>query len=86
MFKFAFLIGIVFISFNLIWFLFSNLLKAVLGKTGNVEKYILRVSQSYFLASVVALSTVNYAGDEYSINSLVVISGIILFLYLVNKI
>jgi len=86
MFQFAFLLGIVFICFNLIWLLFSSLLKMVLGKTGNVEKYILRVSQSYFLASVTALATINYGEHFYSFNSLVVIGSIVLFLYLINKI
>ncbi len=86
MFKFAFLLGIVFICFNIIWFLFSTLLKAILGKTGNVEKYILRISQSYFLASVAALATINYSCPIYSIGGLVVLGSIILFLYLINKI
>lgn len=86
MFQFAFLLGIVFICFNLIWFLFSSLLKMVLGKTGDVEKYILRVSQSYFLASVSALATINYGKHFHGFNSLVVVGSVILFLYLINKI
>lgn len=86
MFQFAFLLGIVFICFNLIWFLFSSLLKLVLGKTGEVEKYILRVSQSYFLASVSALATINYGEHFYSLNVLVILGSVILFLYLINKI
>jgi hypothetical protein len=55
MFQFAFLLGIVFISFNIIWFLFTTALKAILGKIGDAEKYILRVTQSYFLASVTTM-------------------------------
>ncbi len=86
MLQFAFLLGIVFICFNLIWFLFSSILKMVLGKTGDVEKYILRVSQSYFLASVSALATINYGQHFYSLNVLVVVGSIVLFLYLINKI
>lgn len=86
MLKFAFLIGIVFISFNIIWFLFSSLLKMVLGETGNIEKYILRVSQSYFLASVTALATINYAADKSQFHIFVSIAAVILFFYLINKI
>lgn len=86
MFQFAFLLGIVFICFNLIWFLFSSLLKIVLGQTGNIEKYILRVSQSYFLASVSALATINYGEHFYSLHLLVCIGAVVLFLYLINKI
>ncbi len=86
MIKFAFLLGIVFISFNLIWFLFTSLLKMALGETGNVEKYILRVSQSYFLASVSALATINYCASLNSIIVLVITGSVVLFLYLINKI
>lgn len=86
MLKFAFLLGIVFICFNIIWFLFSTLLKAILGRTGNIEKYILRVSQSYFLASVAALATLNYSCPSYPKTGLVILGSIILFLYLINKI
>ena len=86
MFKFAFLLGIVFICFNIIWFLFSSLLKALLGRTGNIEKYILRVSQSYFLASVAAIATIEYSCPTYSKTGLVVLGSVILFLYLINKI
>lgn len=86
MLKFAFLLGIVFISFNLIWFLFKSLLTMTLGKTGNTEKYILRVSQSYFLASVSALATVNYCKSLPSNTVLVITGSVVLFLYLINKI
>ncbi|MDA9262020.1 hypothetical protein N9P38_01515 [Flavobacteriales bacterium] len=86
MLKFAFLLGIVFISFNLIWFLFTSLLKMTLGETGNIEKYILRVSQSYFLASVSALATVNYAKSFQSSTFLIIAGAVVLFLYLINKI
>ncbi|MEN8929482.1 MAG: hypothetical protein ABF242_03025 [Flavobacteriales bacterium] len=86
MLKFAFLLGIVFISFNLIWFLFRALLKMTTGETGKVEKYILRISQSYFLASVSALATTNYC-ESLSSNTVLVITGsVVLFLYLINKI
>ena len=86
MLKFAFLLGIVFISFNLIWFLFTSLLKMTLGETGNIEKYILRVSQSYFLASVSALSTINYAKSYESSTFLIIAGAVVLFLYLISKI
>ncbi|MEN8794476.1 MAG: hypothetical protein ABF294_08505 [Flavobacteriales bacterium] len=86
MFQFAFLLGIVFISFNIIWFLFTTALKAILGEIGDAEKYILRVTQSYFLASVTAIATIKYAESGYSINALIFMGVIVLFLYLINKI
>ena len=86
MLKFAFLLGIVFISFNLIWFLFTSLLKMTLGETGNIEKYILRVSQSYFLASVSALATINYAKSYESSTFLIIAGAVVLFLYLIKVI
>lgn len=86
MLKFAFLLGIVFISFNFIWFLFTSLLKIVLGETGNIERYILRISQSYFLASVSALATINYSKMYDSQMVLISTGVVVLFLYLINKI
>ena len=58
----------------------------VLGETGNIERYILRISQSYFLASVSALATINYS-QTYDSHFVLMITGVVvLFLYLINKI
>ena len=57
-----------------------------LGETGNIEKYILRVTQSYFLASVSALATINYCKSLPSNTILIITGSIVLFLYLINKI
>jgi len=86
MIEFAFLLGVVFISFNLIWVFFTFLLKQILGATGNVEKYILRITQGYFLASVTALATLNYEESSDSNSRIYLIVGaFVLFFYLINK-
>ena len=86
MIKFAFLLGVVFITFNLIWVFFTFLLKSILGDTGVIEKYILRVFQGYFLASVTAIATLNYESNFETKNYAFLVTGIIvLFLYLINK-
>lgn len=87
MINFAFLLGVVFITFNLIWVFFTFVLKTTLGETGNIEKYILRVFQGYFLASVTALATINYELNSGIKSRVFLITGIVvLFLYLINKI
>ena len=87
MLNFAFLLGVVFITFNLIWVFFTFVLKTTLGETGNVEKYILRIFQGYFLASVTALATINYELNSGIESRVFLVTGIVvLFLYLINKI
>lgn len=87
MLNFAFFLGVVFITFNLLWGLLTFLLRAFIGDLGNTEKYILRLTQAYFMASMTALATLQYSeNSEVQGNVLLVTGIVVLFLYLISKI
>lgn len=87
MLKFAFFLGIVFITFNMLWSFFTFFLRVFIGDLGSTEKYILRLTQAYFMASMTAKATLYYNEDSSTQGNVLLATGIIvLFLYLLSKI
>lgn len=87
MLKFAFFLGVIFITFNWLWSIFTGLLRLFTGETGTTEKYILRITQAYFLASMTALATLHYGETHDASDAFLIGTGIVtLFLYLLSKI
>ncbi len=87
MLSFAFFLGVVFITFNFLWSLFTFVLGAFIGEVGKTEKYILRITQAYFLASMTALATIDFGNEHQSRVIILLATGIVtLFLYLISKI
>ena len=87
MLNFAFFLGVVFITFNMLWSFFTFFLRAFIGELGSTEKYILRLTQAYFMASMTAKATLQYNEDNATQGNILLITGIVvLFLYLINKI
>lgn len=87
MLDFAFFLGVVFITFNLVWGFLTFFLRAFIGEIGNKEKYILRLTQAYFMASMTALATLQYSEKSDVHGNVLLATGItVLFLYLISKI
>lgn len=87
MLNFAFFLGVVFITFNMLWGFFTFFLRAFLGDLGSTEKYILRLTQAYFMASMTAKATLQYNENSTIQGNVLLVTGIVvLFLYLISKI
>lgn len=87
MLSFAFFLGIVFITFNMLWGIFTFILRMFVEDIGQTEKYILRLTQAYFLASMTSMATLDF-GQSHELGSVMLVSTgvIVLFLYLISKI
>jgi hypothetical protein len=87
MLDFAFFLGVVFITFNMLWGFFTFFLRAFIGDSGSVEKYILRLTQAYFMASMTSYATLHYSETNDANGNILLTTGVVvLFLYLISKI
>jgi hypothetical protein len=87
MLNFAFFLGVVFITFNMLWSFFTFFLRAFIGELGSTEKYLLRLTQAYFMASMTAKATLQFNENNATQGNILLATGIIvLFLYLISKI
>ena len=90
-FRYIFELGIVFIVFNIIWFLLSSLPKMMLTlsiKNSSLD-YILRVIQYFLLASLTSITSTSFILNN-NVNQnyapwYFIIGGFVLFLYLISK-
>lgn len=63
------------------------ILNAFVTEVGKTEKYILRLTQAYFLASMTAIATIDFGLDHNVKAPFLIATGIVvLFLYLLSKI
>lgn len=90
---YIFFLGIIYIVFSIIWFLLATLPKMVLSRTNtsNIENYIFKTLQYYFIGSLTSLSSLNFIMDtrnnidkEFS-SIFILTGGFVLFLYLSGK-
>lgn len=87
MLSFSFFLGIVFITFNMLWSFFTFILRMFFNDIGSTEKYILRLTQAYFIASMTAMATLDFGKSHDSTTIMLLSTGVIvLFLYLISKI
>lgn len=89
MLEYIFYLGIVYTSFNLIWFLIKGLYKGLRGiqEEGEVEYFVLKTIFIYFIASLTALKTVKMGTDASITHAqfLPFIGAMVLYFYLVGK-
>ena len=90
-FRYIFELGVVFIVFNIIWFLISYAPRMILNSANNniSIEYILKVVQYFLLSSLTAITSSSFIVKN-NINSnfapwYFVIGGFVLFLYLIGK-
>ena len=89
--KFVFFLGIVYIVFSIIWFLLATIPKMLFKQTSskNIESYILKTLQYYFIGSLTSLASLNFITDNNitaeSGPLYIVTGGVVLFLYLAGK-
>ena len=90
-FRYIFELGIVFIVFNIIWFLLSSLPKTMLNisNTSSSIEYILKIIQYFLLASLTSITSSSFILKN-NINQnyapwYFVLGGFVLFLYLISK-
>lgn len=85
--EFTFILGIIFIIFNMIWSIFTLILQISSRGVGKVESHIHRVVQGYFLASLTAIGAVNFYEAEMEKNLFFwyLIGGFFLIVYLTSK-
>ena len=89
---YIFFLGIIYIVFSLIWFLLATLPKMILSRANSseIENYIFKTLQYYFIGSLTFLSSVKFINSEHSINNeysslFIVTGGFVLLLYLLGK-
>jgi len=89
--KFVFFLGIVYIVFSIIWFLLATIPKMLFRQTTSkeIESYILKTLQYYFIGSLTSLASLNFIEDNNitadSGPLYIVTGGLVLFLYLAGK-
>ncbi len=88
--KFVFFLGIVYIVFSIIWFLLATIPKMLFKQTSskNIESYILKTLQYYFIGSLTSLASKNFIENNIKAESgplYIVTGGVVLFLYLAGK-
>lgn len=91
LFSYIFFLGIVYISFSLIWGFFWLLFKLLtLSGSGNrLESYILKGLNLYFLSSLTAMKALDYMSgkdmDIVSQRAYLITGAVVLYLYLYGK-
>ncbi|MFN3916337.1 MAG: hypothetical protein ACK4K0_01235 [Flavobacteriales bacterium] len=91
LFSYVFFLGIVYISFSLIWGFFWLIFKLLtLPSVGNrLEGYILKAINFYFLASLTAMKALDYMNnrelDNTGKKAYLITGAIVLYLYLYGK-
>ena len=90
---YIFFLGIIYIVFSLIWFLLATLPKMILSRANSseIENYIFKTLQYYFIGSLTFLSSVKFINDpRNTINNehssvFILVGGFVLLLYLTGK-